>query len=201
MCSNSLFYFLLKSHCKCSWMWFFKFLAKYFLRYVIILWFISKGKRKRMKMIFPTDEMFDSSHFIFLDLSPIVTSVNWLKWKANTRKNTWLVSQTLGAASAGLTGYGILTVFFYHSMLALEFWATTLFYKTIVCIYFCLCWVFTAERAFSSCGEQGLFSRCGVWASHWLASGCWAGALRTRAQQVRLLGSTVVLTHGLGCCL
>ena len=74
-----------------------------------------------------------------------------------------------------------------------------LFYKTIVCIYFCLCWVFTAARAFSSCGEQGLFSRCGVWASHWLASRCWAGALCTRAQQVRLLGSRVVLTHGLSC--
>ena len=33
-------------------------------------------------------------------------------------------------------------------------------------IYFCLDWVFSAARMlFSSCGEQGLLSRCSAWAS------------------------------------
>ena len=33
-------------------------------------------------------------------------------------------------------------------------------------MYFWLCWVFIAVRAFSSCSEWELFSSCGVWPSH-----------------------------------
>ena len=36
-----------------------------------------------------------------------------------------------------------------------------------------LCWVFSAVKAFlSGCGEQGLLSRCGSWASHWGGFSC-----------------------------
>ena len=43
-----------------------------------------------------------------------------------------------------------------------------------VCVWFVwLCWVFSAVRAFlSGCGEQGLLSRCGSWASHWGGFSC-----------------------------
>ena len=44
--------------------------------------------------------------------------------------------------------------------------------------------------AFSSWGKQGLLSRCGVWASHWLLFSCTMGS--------RHAGS-VVLVHGLSC--
>ena len=49
----------------------------------------------------------------------------------------------------------------------------------IVCILlsllsFWLCWVFVAVRLFSSCDEQGLFSGCGVWASHVVAPPWWS---------------------------
>ena len=46
------------------------------------------------------------------------------------------------------------------------------------------------DRAFSSCGEQGLFSSCSVWASHCSGFLCWgAQALGTQAQWWQLLGS------------
>ena len=40
------------------------------------------------------------------------------------------------------------------------------FFKKNNFIYFWLCWVFVAVRAFSSFGDQGLLSSCGVQASH-----------------------------------
>ena len=43
---------------------------------------------------------------------------------------------------------------------------------TYLLIYFWLYWVFTAAGAFSSCGEQGLHSSCGTWASHCLGFSC-----------------------------
>ena len=48
----------------------------------------------------------------------------------------------------------------------------------ILFIYFWLCWVFIAVRAFPSYGEQGLLSSCGPRASHHCGfSGCKAQAL------------------------
>lgn len=46
-------------------------------------------------MIFPTDAIFDFSHIFFLDLSLIVTSVSWLKWKAKAQENTCFINQIL----------------------------------------------------------------------------------------------------------
>ena len=48
----------------------------------------------------------------------------------------------------------------------------------LFCIYFQLHWIFhCCVQAFSSCGEQGLHSSCGVQASHWSFFCCRAQAL------------------------
>ena len=55
----------------------------------------------------------------------------------------------------------------------------------IMFIYFWLCWVFVMAWMISRCGERGLLSSCGLWAS--LAVG-------PRLQGVK---ASVVLVHGL----
>lgn len=65
------------------------------------------------------------------------SNINWLKWKANTKRNTWLVNQTLGATLAGPTGYDMLTL--YSTISAgseILSYYSVLFYKIILCVYF-----------------------------------------------------------------
>ena len=60
-------------------------------------------------------------------------------------------------------------------------------------IHFWLCWVSVAVWAFPSCGEQGLLSTCGAWASHCSGfSGC-------RAQALGYSGSVIVVIRLSSC--
>ena len=67
---------------------------------------------------------------------------------------------------------------------------------SLLCIYFQLHWIFhCCMQAFSSCGEQGLHSSCGVQASHWSFFCCRAQALEcmgfsSRSTQAYLLCGT-----------
>lgn len=105
MCSNSPFHYLIKSHGKCSRIQFFNFLQSVFLRYIIILWFIPRGKTEIMNNDLSHWCNIWFSHLLFLDLSPIVTSVSWLKWKANESKTHALQLRFQGNIYWGPTGY------------------------------------------------------------------------------------------------
>ena len=78
------------------------------------------------------------------------------------------------------------------------FFIFNLSFKKKKLFYFWLCWVFvTAHRLFSSCGEQGLLSRCNMWASH-------CGLLNIGLLLLQSTGAlgkwaSVVVAHGLSC--
>ena len=77
-------------------------------------------------------------HFInFLVLGP--TSISLLKWKANTKQNTWFTNPTLGAT---FTKDSEATIYWPFSLNSgSEFWATT-FKKGSCLLYFFHLWLF-----------------------------------------------------------
>jgi len=60
------------------------------------------------------------------------------------------------------------------------------FFKLFICLFYFVLGLHCCVRAFSGCGEQGLLTSCGAWASHGSGFSC------CRAQALGLADSAVM---------